>query len=124
MPGSALFFLICLNQRTNHMAAIINTITSITGAKKDKIEISSALTHSPVEMTGFPTPPVVAVDKPRKATVPNCTAPAVPPPTINAVAQAINCDISPLLTAIVDTVPAMTAAGVAIMSRILSTQGI
>ncbi|WP_151800849.1 DUF4126 domain-containing protein, partial [Acinetobacter junii] len=41
--------------------------------------------------------------------------PAVPPPTISAAAHVANCDISPLLTAIVLSVPAITAAGVAMV---------
>ena len=90
---------------------------------KDNTESTAAPIHSPVEITGLATPPVVAVDTPRTATVLICTTPAVPPPTIIAEAQLANCDISPLLTAIVVSVPAIMAAGVATVSSKLSTHG-
>ena len=104
------------------MASITTSKAASTGKSNDRMDNRIAPIHSPVESTGFATPPVVVVDSPRAATLLICTAPAVPPPTIIAAAQAANWDISPLLAAIVIKVPASMAAGVAIVSMALSTQ--
>src|SRR5690606_12372724 len=110
-------------QRTIQIMTNITKNTTRNGNINDKIESTTAPIHSPVLTTGFATPPVVSVEAPRNATVLNWTALAVPPPTIIADAQVANWDISPELTARVDSVPAIIAAGVAILSNALSTHG-
>lgn len=117
-----IFSLLSIQRTTTTTRIITNTVitTGITNAKIDK---TIEPINSPVATTKLPRPPVVAVETPRAATVLICTAPAVPPPIIIAAAQVANCDISPLLTAIVLSVPATTAAGVAIVSKRLSIHG-
>jgi len=72
--------------------------------------------NSKVETTGFKAPPVDAEDFARSATVVPCTNPAIPPPAIRASVHFKNGEMS-VITDAVTIVPAMTAAGVAIMSR-------
>lgn len=112
-----------LNQRTAQIAKIMPTTTTKTGTSSESTDNKTAPTHSTVDTSGLAIPPVVAVDTPRTATVLICTAPAVPPPTMIAAAQLANYDISPLLTVIVVRVPATIAAGVAMVSKALSTHG-
>ena len=102
---------------------MITTITTKIGTSSESTDSKTAPIHSTIDTSGLATPPVVAVETPRTATVLICTAPAVPPPIIIAAAQLANCDISPLLTAIVVSVPATIAAGVAMVSKALSTHG-
>lgn len=73
-------------------------------------------TNSKVENKGFPIPAVEIDDLVRSATVVPCTNPAIPPPAIKAKVHFRKGEISVTKEAVA-MVPAMTAAGVAIVSR-------
>ena len=79
--------------------------------------------NSPVDTTGLARPPVLAVDAPRTITLDPWTRPATPPPAIMARDQRRKGETSPTIDAVA-MVPATIAAGVAIVSSILSSQGI
>jgi len=102
------------NAATNTTAIIGNAIAST--------ETPVAPAASPVATSGLPKPAVVTDDAARRLTVATCTRPAVPPPAIAASVHARSGDMS-VKTETETTVPATTAAGVATVSRRLSTHG-
>ena len=77
---------------------------------------------SRVDTTGFAIPPVVVVDAALVTVVPVWTIPAAPLPAIIANAHFANGG-NPLTTATIRMAPAINAAGVAIESSTLSSQG-
>lgn len=98
-------------------------IIAITGSTIEMNDITIAVPVSMKETTGFPIPPVAAVDVNLVALeVPDMTA-AVPPPAIIANAHVIS---GLKLTSVDKTimVPAKPAKGTAILSSRLSTYGI
>ena len=97
---------------------INDTIGKIMDIRVPRIEAAS----SPVETTGLARPPVWAVDAPRTNTLEPWTRPAMPPPAIIARVQRKNGETSPTIEAVA-IIPATIAAGVAIVSRRLSNQG-
>src|SRR5947209_5462876 len=96
--------------------------TTATGAASDRMEVARDPPSSTVARTGFPRPPVPALDAPRATTVVPWTNPAIPPPAIAASVHFRNGLISATSDA-VTTVPATTAAGEAMVSSRLSTHG-
>ena len=78
--------------------------------------------NSIVANSGFPKPPVLAVENPLATTVVPCTRPAVPPPAMIASVHSINGLIPDTIEAVM-IVPAITAAGVEIVSSKWSTHG-
>ena len=100
----------------------ITKIIAIGGTKIDAVDTATAVPVSTVETTGFAKPPVVAEDVNLPAAFAPFIAVAVPPPAIIAKDHVITGSKS----ATVDTitaVPAIAASGMAILSRILSNQG-
>jgi len=101
---------------------MITKIAARTGAKIAAVVTTVAVPVSTADTSGFPNPPVVAVD----TNLPEAEAPliaeAVPPPAI--IARDHVTTGSKLATVETMTaVPAMAAKGIAILSRRLSTQG-
>lgn len=93
-----------------------------TGITMARTESTVLETDSPVETAGLATPPVVTVDAPRTTVVSPWTTAALPPPAMNATDQVITGLRSDTADA-VHRVPAITAAGRAMVSSMLSTQG-
>ena len=85
-------------------------------------EHSVEIVFSTAERTGAGDPPVVTVDEARVTTVAACTAPAEPPPAIRPSTHCSHGSM-PVMKEAVISVPAMTAAGLAILSSRLSIQG-
>lgn len=92
------------------------------GRRTAKSESRIDPTVSPVETTGLPKPPVVKADAALVITVAPWMTPEDPPPKIAAMLHFRKGVISGRTEAVMK-VPAMTAAGVAEASSILSTQG-
>lgn len=101
--------------RTTKMIAII-------GKKMEKADITTEEPVSTVEIIGFATPAVVAVEVKRAEAVVPFIALAVPPPAIIAKAQVITGDKSATVETIT-AVPAIAANGIAMVSSKLSNQG-
>ena len=98
---------------------IITIIKARAGMKIENTDITIEVPVSIVEITGFASPPVVAVEANLVAPELPATAAAVPPPAIIAKAQVI----TGLKSATVDTitaVPAIAANGIATESKRLS----
>ncbi len=93
------------------------------GARMESTVPRIEATSSPVETTGLPSPPVEAVDTPRTVTVDPWIKPATPPPAMMARDQRKKGLTSVTIDAVA-IVPATMAAGVAIVSSRLSSQGI
>jgi hypothetical protein len=98
-------------------------IAVMIGNRREPRDVKADARSSPLETAGFPTPPVVADDVPRTATVLAWIVPETTPPVMMARDQVRKGDI-PLTTEAVATVPATTAQGVAIESNKLSSHGI
>ena len=77
---------------------------------------------SPVDTAGLANPAVEAVEVPRTKTLDPWIRPATPPPAMIANDQRKKGATSPTIEAVA-IVPATIAAGVAIVSSILSSQG-
>src|SRR6266404_6148886 len=118
--GVLLGLLRIFRPKTNRNRAS-NTRTR-TGATIAITEVITAPANSAVATRGFPNPAVDRVDVPRATTVVPCTSPAAPPPAITASVHFRNGLTSPTIAA-VTTVPAMSAAGVAIVSKTWSIHG-
>jgi len=101
----------------------INNIATNAGASRAAIEVKVEAANSMVAKIGLPRPPVAAVEPVRPTTVAVWTAAAAPPPAIAAKVH-LSSGLLPVNTAAVITVPAMIAAGVAMVSNRWSTQGI
>lgn len=80
------------------------------------------LPSSAVERSGLASPPVVVEEMEREKTVLPWMVPATPPPAMMARDQRRKGSSSVIKEAVM-SVPAVTAAGVAILSRALSSQG-
>ena len=89
----------------------------------EKTERTIEVPVSITEITGFAMPAVVAVDANRVVLDEPLIAIEVPPPAMIAKAQVI-VGSRPLTVATIIRVPAIAAAGTAIVSKTLSTQGI
>ena len=101
----------------------ITKTAAITGTKTAVSETTVAVPVSIVETTGFPRPPVVAVEASLLVAEAPLIAEAVPPPAIIARVQVIRGSISVRVETIT-AVPAIAAKGTARLSSRLSTQGI
>ena len=86
------------------------------------MEVMSEPPSSAVARIGLARPHVLAVEAPRVTTVVPWTSPAMPPPAITARVHFRNGLMSAIRDA-VTSVPAMTAAGDAMVSSRLSNQG-
>src|SRR4051794_15772456 len=101
------------------MAAATARAVSI-GRMIDNTVVVMEAISSPDEIAKLVRPPVYREDAPRSAVVVDWIMPAVPPPAMRARDHFIRGDIS-LMTAAVMIVPATTTAGVAMVSRALSS---
>src|SRR6266404_2243856 len=117
---ACVFFRKSLRLRTSRNIASIPTAS--TGARTATMEATVDAASSAVAIRGLPKPPVPIEETPRVATVVPCTIPATPPPAMIARAHLRN-GLRSVTREAVMRVPAMIAAGVAIVSRRLSTQG-
>jgi|GEM_PF-6906015 len=86
------------------------------------MDTTRELPASTVETIGLPKPAVVRADAERVPDVRTCTEPAMLPPAIAARVHFKKGSMPPTTEA-VTTMPATTAAGVATVSKRLSTQG-
>lgn len=93
------------------------------GAKIETIETTVAVPVSTVEITGFPKPPVVAVEANLLVADAPLIAVAVPPPAIMAKDQVMTGSRSETV-ATITAVPAKAANGIARPSNNESTHGI
>ena len=96
---------------------------AISGIKIAMTDSKTDVPDSTVEITGFAIPAVVAVDANLVVEVELFIAVAVPPPAIIANIQVKNGSKFATVDSII-AVPAIAANGIAIVSKILSTQGI
>src|SRR5438045_2166640 len=92
------------------------------GQTTARIESTVEVTASTAAKTGLATPPVATVEVKRALVVTNCVEVATPPPAITASVQRQNGSTSGS-TEPMAKVPATVAAGTAMESRALSTQG-
>jgi len=112
-------------ERIWRMITISRTMTrtsATSGMTTASMEVMTDPASSPPATAKFPNPNVVPEDSPRTATVPICTTAAVPPPAMMAMVHLSSGEMS-VSTEAVSTMPAPTAAGVAMTSRALSSQG-
>src|SRR3972149_2885475 len=100
----------------------ITTIPANTGIKIANAANVKELPDSTVESTELPKPPVVIDDVILVTPVSAWIVPATPPPAIMASVHLRSGDI-PVTTDAIKIMPATTAMGDAIVSRILSTHG-
>ena len=103
---------------TQTIPAMINGITIL------KILPTIAKICSTVATIGLATPAVVAVEVARVKAVPAYIIPALPPPTMIPKPHFSIGSKSGMIAEAVSKVPAITEAGVVIVSKILSTKGI
>lgn len=92
------------------------------GSTSARTDATTDPTSSPVDTMKLPSPRVVVVEIPRTITVPVWTSAAVPPPAMMARVQVSNGDSS-VIDAAVSRTPAITAAGVVMVSSTLSSKG-
>lgn len=98
-------------------------MTANTGKIRDNSDINRAIIPSSNEINGLTIPAVPAVLAVRTAVVVSCEMEAVPPPAMIAILHFRNGSISPI-NAAVNKIPAVIAAGVAIIFMTWSTSGI
>ena len=88
-----------------------------------KMEMPTEAPVSVADIIGFPKPLVVMEDVPLVKVVKLCTSPAAPPPAMIARVHLKSGSSSTMVDAMT-IVPAITAVGAAIVSKILSINGI
>ena len=102
---------------------MITRIAAKKGANIDATVTTAAVPVSKVDIKGFASPPVVAVEVNLLAAAAPLIAVAVPPPAIIANDQ-VTTGSRPATVETITAVPAMAARGTAALSSRLSTQGI
>ena len=95
----------------------------MTGRKIEVIPRIPDAAVSVVETTKLPAPPVVAVDASRVPAELPLTAAAVPPPAMMASPHCITSELTSPKDSAMSNVPAIPANGTAMVSKMLSTQG-